>query len=122
MDRGGQAFTVKSANPTQTLVAQASKPAVSQPLSCSVNGEILPFRFRKEGSNERPERPPQDSPGQRPGFDTTITIKRCKRATILLLTRRHSNVVAQVSKPAFRGLSKTDANVYAPSAAGATYL
>ena len=34
------------------------------------------------------------------GFDAIIAIKRCKRATILLLTRRHSNVVAQVSQPA----------------------
>ena len=35
----------------------------------------------------------------------TMKIKRCKRATILLLTPRHSNVVAQVSKPACRGFS-----------------
>ena len=39
------------------------------------------------------------------GFDAIIAIKRCKRATILLLTPRHSNVVAQVSKPACRGFS-----------------
>ena len=34
------------------------------------------------------------------GFDAIIAIKRCKRATILLLTRRHSNVVAQTSQSA----------------------
>ena len=55
------------------------------------------------------------------GFDAIIAIKRCKRATILLLTQRHSHVVAQasqpavlqVSKPACRGLSKTTPNVFA---------
>jgi len=35
------------------------------------------------------------------GFDAIIAIKRCKRATILLLTQRPSNVVAQVWKPAY---------------------
>jgi len=34
------------------------------------------------------------------GFEAIIAIKRCKRATILLLTQRHSSVVAQASKPA----------------------
>ena len=62
------------------------------------------------------------------GFDAIIAIKRCKRATILALTRQHPNVVAQasqpavgkpsfgsqVSKPACRGLPETDANVDAP--------
>ena len=56
------------------------------------------------------------------GFDAIIAIKRCKRATILLLTQRHSNVVAQtsksavsqVSKPACRVFSTTLSNVFAP--------
>jgi hypothetical protein len=48
------------------------------------------------------------------GFDAIIAIKRCKRATILLLTQRHSNVVAQVSKPACRVFSTTHSNVFAP--------
>jgi len=89
--------------------------------------------FQNGGANTRPERPPHDSPGQRPGFAAIVAIKRCKRATIFLLTRRHSNVVAQasqpavgqpsfgtqVSKPACRGLPETDANVYAsPLATG----
>jgi len=55
------------------------------------------------------------------GFDAIIAIKRCKRATILLLTQRHSNVVAQasqpavsqVSKPACRGFSTTHSHVFA---------
>ena len=62
------------------------------------------------------------------GFDAIIAIKRCKRATILLLTQRHSNVVTQasksavgkpsfglqVSKPACRVVSTTPPNVFAP--------
>ena len=48
------------------------------------------------------------------GFDAIIAIKRCKRATILLLTQRHSNVLAQASKPACRVVSTTHANVFAP--------
>jgi len=48
------------------------------------------------------------------GFDAIIAIKRCKRATILLLTRRYSNVVAQVSKPACRVFSTTHSNLFAP--------
>jgi hypothetical protein len=50
-----------------------------------------------------------------------IAIKRCKRATIRALTRTLSNVVAQaskpavspVSKPAGRGFSITERNVFA---------
>jgi hypothetical protein len=91
---------VKPAKPWQTIVAQASQPAVSQPLSRSVNGKSMASFFQNGGANTRPERPPHDSPGQRPGFDATVAIKRCKRATILLLTRRYSNVVAQASQPA----------------------
>ena len=96
------------------VVAQASQPAVSQPLSRSVNAKSMAFFFQHGGANTRPERPPQDSPGQRPGFAATVAIQRCKRATILALTRPHPNVVAQasqpavsqpVSKPACRGLS-----------------
>ena len=34
------------------------------------------------------------------GFDAIIAIKRCKRATILALTRQHPKVVAQASQPA----------------------
>jgi len=56
------------------------------------------------------------------GFDAIIAIKRCKRATILLLPQRHSNVVAQasqpavsqVSKPACRVFSTTHSHVFAP--------
>jgi hypothetical protein len=62
------------------------------------------------------------------GVDAIIAIKRCKRATILLLTQRHSNVVAQasppavgkpsfgtqVSKPACRVFSTTPSHVFAP--------
>ena len=56
------------------------------------------------------------------GFDAIIAIKRCKRATILLLTQRHPNVVAQtsksavsqVSKPACRVFSTTHSQVFAP--------
>jgi hypothetical protein len=62
------------------------------------------------------------------GFEAIIAIKRCKRATILLLTQRHSSVVAQasqpavgkpsfgsqVSKPACRVFSTTRSNVFAP--------
>ena len=48
------------------------------------------------------------------GFDAIIAIKRCKRATILLLTQRHSNVGSQVSKPACRVFSTTHSNVFAP--------
>ena len=61
------------------------------------------------------------------GFEAIIAIQRCKRATILLLTRRPSNIVArasqpavgkpsfgsQVSKPACRGFSTTHSNVFA---------
>jgi hypothetical protein len=60
--------------------------------------------------------------GNAPGFDAIIAIKRCKRATILALTRQHPNVVAQasqpaisqVSKPACRVFSTTHSNVFAP--------
>jgi hypothetical protein len=48
------------------------------------------------------------------GFDAMIAIKRCKRATILALTRQHPKVVAQVSKPACRVFSTTHSNVFAP--------
>ena len=62
------------------------------------------------------------------GFDAMIAIKRCKRVTILLLTQRHSKVVAQatqpavgkpslgsqVSKPACRFFSTTHSHVFAP--------
>jgi len=48
------------------------------------------------------------------GVDAIIAIKRCKRATILLLTQRHSNVVAQVSKPACRVVSTTPSHVFVP--------
>jgi len=62
------------------------------------------------------------------GFDAIIAIKRCQRATILALTQRYSNVVAQasqpavgkpsfgsqVSKPAGRVFSATHSNVFAP--------
>jgi len=56
------------------------------------------------------------------GFDAIIAIKRCKRATILALTRQHPKVVAQasqpavsqVSKPACRVFSTTHSNVFAP--------
>jgi len=110
------------------VVAQVSQPAVSQPLSRSVNGKSMASFFQNGGANPRPERPPHDSPGQRPGFAATVAIKRCKRATILLLTRRHSNVVAQasqpavgkpsfgsqVSKPACRVFSTTPSHVFAP--------
>jgi len=89
-----------------------SQSAVSQHLSRSGNAKSMAFQHG--GANTRPERPPQDSPGQRPGFDAIIAIKRCKRATILLLTQRHSNVVAQVSKPACRVFSTTHSNVFAP--------
>jgi len=34
------------------------------------------------------------------GFDAIIAIKRCKRATILALTRQHPKVVAQASQSA----------------------
>ena len=61
------------------------------------------------------------------GFDPIIAIQRCKRATILALTRQHPNVVAQasqpavskpsfgsqVSKPACCGLSNPRSNVFA---------
>jgi hypothetical protein len=48
------------------------------------------------------------------GFDAIIAIKRCKRATILALTRQHPNLVSQVSKPASRVFSTTHSNVFAP--------
>ena len=62
------------------------------------------------------------------GFDAIIAIQRCKRATILALTRQHPNVVAQasqpavskpsfgsqVSKPACRVFSTTHSNEFAP--------
>jgi len=105
---------VKPAKPWQTIVAQASQPAVSQPLSRSVNGKPMAFFIQNDAAKSRPERPQPDSPGQRPGFAATVAIKRCKRATILLLTRRHSNVVAQVSKPACRVVSITHSHVFAP--------
>jgi len=119
---------VKSAKTTHTLVAQASQPAVSQPLSRSVNGKSMAFFIQNDAAKSRPERPQHDSPGQRPGFAATVAIKRCKRATILLLTQRHFNVVAQasqpavgkpsfgsqVSKPACRVFSTTHSNVFAP--------
>ena len=86
---------VKPAKPWQTLVAQASQPAVSQPLSRSVNGKPMAFFIQNDAAKNRPERPQHDSPGQRPGCGALIAVKRCKRATILALTRRHSHVVAQ---------------------------
>ena len=42
-----------------------------------------------------------------------MAIKRCKRATIPVLTRTYSHLVAQVSKPACRGHSRTHSNVFA---------
>ena len=99
------------------VVAQTSKSAVSQPLSRSVNGKSMASFFPNGGAITRPERPPHDRPGRCPGFAAIVAIKRCKRATILLLTQRHSNVVAQASKPACHGLPKTDPNVYAPTPA-----
>jgi len=94
------------------VVAQASQPAVSQPLSRSVNGKSMASFFQHGGANTRPDRPPHDSPGQRPGFAVTVAIKRCKRATILLLTRRYSNVVAQASQPAVSQVSKPACRVF----------
>jgi len=47
------------------------------------------------------------------GFDAIIAIKRCKRATIPLLTQRHSNVVAQASKPACPALSNPRSHGFA---------
>ena len=102
-----------------------------QHLSRSVNAKSMAFFFFQHGgANPRPERPPQDSPGQRPGFAATVAIKRCKRATILLLTRRYSNVVAQasqpavsqVSKPACRVVSTTHPNLLAPSFHGVIHV
>jgi len=58
------------------VVAQASQPAVSEPLSRSVKAKSMAFFFQHGGANTRPERPPQDSPRQRPGFAATVAIKR----------------------------------------------
>ena len=97
------------------VVAQTSKSAVSQHLSRSLNSKSMASFFQHGGANTRPERPPHDSPGQRPGFAATVAIKRCKRATILLLTRRHPNVVAQASQPAVGKLVRRFPNLRAVS-------
>ena len=81
-------FHSEVAKITQPQLAQASKPAVSQHLSRSVNDKSMASFFQNGGANTRPERPPHDSPGQRPGFDAIIAIKRCKRATIPASQRR----------------------------------
>jgi len=92
-------------------------------LSRSVNDKSMASFFQNGGASTRPARPPHDSPGQRPGFDAIIAIKRCKRATILLLTPASQRRIATmhpgqssipVSKPACRGLPETDANMDAP--------
>ena len=44
----------------------------------------------------------------------TMKIKRCKRATILLLTPRHSNVVAQASQPAVSQVPWLFSHVFEP--------
>jgi len=62
--------------------------------------------FQNSGANHRPERPPHDSPGQRPGSCAIIAIKRCKRATIPVLTPVRPDVVAQISKSAVAQASK----------------
>jgi len=66
--RGKRATILLLTQRHSNVVAQASQPAVSQPLSRSVKAKSMAFFFQHGGANTRPERPPQDSPGQRPGF------------------------------------------------------